>query len=666
MYRLFRGFQNNTFCLTGFQKNIFCLTGINQTLCTKTLGTPKVGIDLGTTNSCVAIFEGGQARVIENSEGMRTTPSVVAFTSDGQRLVGITAKRQGATNPKNTIYASKRLIGRKFNDKEVQNDIKNLPYKIVPGGQNNIDAWIEVMGKKYAPSEIGAMVLGKMKETAENHLGRKVTQAVITVPAYFDDAQRQATKDAGLIAGLKVERLVNEPTAAALAYGFARKDIEKTIAVYDLGGGTFDISILEIDKGVFEVKATNGDTHLGGEDFDSVLLNYIVSEYKKQNGIDLSKDPLALQRLREAAEKTKIELSSTVQSEVNLPYITADASGPKHLIMTITRAQYNSLVDNLIEKTIPPCEACLKDARMDKDQIHEVLLVGGMTRTPKVIETVKKFYGREPNRGVNPDEAVALGAAIQAGVLEGNVTDVVLLDVTPLSLGIETMGNIFTRLIPRNTSIPFKKTQSFSTAADGQTEVEIKVLQGEREIASQNKKLGSFNLVGIMPAPKGVPKIEVTFDIDANGIVHVSAKDQATGKEQQIRVQSSGGLTEEQIKQMVEDARIHEEEDRKVRETADAVNFAENVLYQVDKELNEHQAKLSAPDVEPLRNQMQELRELINKKEDPQQIKSKADEVQRASFKVFEPFYNNMKDQSSQQSQSNPEDESNTKNTESK
>jgi len=614
----------------------------------------NIGIDLGTTNSCVAIFEGNQAKVIENSEGMRTTPSVVAFTQDNQRLVGITAKRQAATNPQNTVYATKRLIGRKFDDPQTQKDIKMVPYKIVKG--NNSDAWIEAGGKKHAPSEIGAFILMKMKETAENYLGKKVTNAVITVPAYFDDAQRQATKDAGTIAGLKVERLVNEPTAAALAYGFSKKEISKTIAVYDLGGGTFDISILEIDNGVFEVKSTNGDTFLGGEDFDSVLLNYITSEYKKSAGIDLTKDPLALQRLKESAENAKIELSSAVQTEINLPYITADASGPKHLHMQLTRAKYNELVDHLIQKTIAPCEASLKDARLSINQIDEVILVGGMTRTPRVIETVKKFYGREPNRGVNPDEAVALGAAIQAGVLEGGVTDIVLLDVTPLSLGLETLGGVFTVLIPRNTNIPYKKSQVFSTAIDGQKEVEVKVLQGERPLAAQNKKLGSFNLVGIPPAPKGVPQIEVTFDIDANGIVNVHARDKTTGKEQQIRVQSSGGLTEEQIKQMVEDAKIHEEEDKKFREKTEAVNKAESIIYDLNKNIDEYKDKLPADGIEATKKEIDEVKKLMETG-DAEAINSAADKLQANSLKLFENVYKNSGSGDSNDSSEPPKDD---------
>lgn len=607
---------------------------------------PKVGIDLGTTNSCVAVFEGGQAKVLENAEGMRTTPSVVGFSQSGSgeitRLVGITAKRQAATNPSNTIFASKRLIGRRFNDPNTQKDIKMVPYKIVPGGSEGLDAWIEVLGgkKKLAPSEVGAIVLGKMKETAEAYLGRNVTQAVITCPAYFDDSQRQATKDAGAIAGLKVDRLVNEPTAAALAYGFSKPDIEKTVAVYDLGGGTFDISVLEIDKGVFEVKATNGDTHLGGEDFDITVLHYLQNEFKKQTGIDLSNDPLAVQRLREAAEKTKIELSSTISSEVNLPYITADASGPKHLQLTITRTQFEQMVDSLIRKTIPPCEQCFKDAKLDVSKLDEVILVGGMSRMPRVIETVKKFTGKDPNRSVNPDEAVALGAAIQAGILEGGVKDVILLDVTPLSLGIEVLGGLMNKLVPKNTNIPYKVTQTYSTAADHQTEVNIRIFQGEREVSSGNKLLGQFDLTGIAPAPKGVPKIEVTFDIDANGIVHVTAKDVATGKESNIRVQSTGGLSDAEIQRMINEAQNHAEEDRKHKARAEAINSAESICYDLEKNLNEHKDKLEASSAQTLRTQVQELKDMLkDSTKDAEAIKAKADAVQADSIRVFDVIY---------------------------
>ncbi|HXX04179.1 MAG TPA: molecular chaperone DnaK, partial [Xanthobacteraceae bacterium] len=519
-----------------------------------------IGIDLGTTNSCVAVMEGKTPKVIENAEGMRTTPSIVAFTDEGERLVGQPAKRQAVTNPERTIFAVKRLIGRRYDDPMVEKDKKLVPYKIVRA--SNGDAWVEIEGKTYSPSQISAFILQKMKETAEAYLGTKVEQAVITVPAYFNDAQRQATKDAGKIAGLEVLRIINEPTAAALAYGLDKQK-SGTIAVYDLGGGTFDISILEIGDGVFEVKSTNGDTFLGGEDFDMRLVNYLADEFQKEQGIDLRRDKLALQRLKEAAEKAKIELSSTTQTEINLPFITADASGPKHLTMKLTRAKFEALVDDLVQKTIDPCKQALKDAGLSAAEINEVVLVGGMTRMPKVQEVVKQLFGKEPHKGVNPDEVVAVGAAIQAGVLQGDVKDVLLLDVTPLSLGIETLGGVFTRLIDRNTTIPTKKSQVFSTAEDGQTAVTIRVFQGEREMAADNKLLGQFDLIGIPPAPRGVPQIEVTFDIDANGIVNVSAKDKGTGKEQQIRIQASGGLSEGDIQKMVKDAEAHAEEDKK-------------------------------------------------------------------------------------------------------
>jgi len=610
-----------------------------------------VGIDLGTTNSCVATLEGSQPRVIENSEGMRTTPSVVAFV-EGQRLVGIAAKRQAATNPTNTIFASKRLIGRRFDDPLTQKDMKMVPYKIVRGPNN--DAWIEVNARKYSPSEIGAFVLMKMKETAEAHFGHPIDSAVITVPAYFDDAQRQATADAGKIAGLKVQRIINEPTAAALAYGFDKAKLdEKKIAVYDLGGGTFDISILDVADGVFEVKATNGDTFLGGEDFDSVLLNYMISEFKKESGIDLSGDVLAIQRLREAAEATKIELSSALESKVTLPYITATAAGPKHLSMKITRAQYNQLVDHLIQKTLGPCEACLKDAGLDKKKINEVILVGGMTRTPAVVEAVKKFFGKEPFKGVNPDEAVALGAAIQAGVLAGAKTNLILLDVTPLSLGVETMGSITTKIIPRNTTIPTKKSQTFSTAADGQTEVEIKVLQGERELSRDNKLLGKFNLVGIPPAPRGIPQIEVTFDIDVNGIVNVSAKDLATGKAQQVTIQSSGHLTKDQIEQMIKEAEAHREEDAKRKDLVETRNKAENWIYQTEKSINEHKDKLANDMVEEVRQDMTNLRTKLDG-EDLEDINNTLSAAQAKSFKLFEQIYKNANTPPSTEEQTPP------------
>jgi molecular chaperone DnaK len=547
-----------------------------------------IGIDLGTTNSCVAVMEGGKPKVLENSEGANTTPSIVAFTSDDERLVGLPAKRQAVTNPTNTFFAIKRLIGRRFDDAEVTKDQQLVPFKIVKG--TNGDAWVESHGKQYSPQQISAFILQKMKETAEAKLGEKVTQAVITVPAYFNDAQRQATKDAGKIAGLEVLRIINEPTAAALAYGLDKKKEAKTIAVYDLGGGTFDVSILEIGDGVFEVKSTNGDTHLGGEDFDMVLVSYLADEFKKEQGIDLRSDKLALQRLKEAAEKAKIELSSAPQTEINLPFITADASGPKHLTMKLTRAKLESLVETLINRTKGPCEKALKDAGLKAAEIDEVVLVGGMTRMPKVQEVVKQLFGKEPHKGVNPDEVVAVGAAIQGGVLKGEVKDVLLLDVTPLSLGIETLGGVFTRLIDRNTTIPTKKGQTFSTAEDGQNAVTIRVFQGEREMAADNKMLGQFDLLGIPPAPRGVPQIEVTFDIDANGIVHVSAKDKATGKEQSIRIQASGGLSDADIDKMVKDAEAHAAEDKQRRELVELRNQAEALIHGTEKSLSENES----------------------------------------------------------------------------
>jgi len=593
-----------------------------------------IGIDLGTTNSCVSILSGTDPQVIENAEGNRTTPSVVAFTGD-EKLVGVTAKRQQVTNPRNTIYAAKRLIGRTYDSKEVTNDKKTLPYKIVKS--KNGDAWVEADGKEYSPQQISAFILQKMKETAEKYTGQPVTKAVITVPAYFNDAQRQATKDAGKIAGLEVLRIVNEPTAAALAYGLDKKQ-SGTIVVYDLGGGTFDVSVLELGDGVFEVKSTNGDTALGGEDFDAALTQYIMDEFKKSDGIDLSKDNLALQRVREAAEKTKIELSSTTQTDISLPFITADASGPKHLNIKITRAKFESLVDNLIQRTIKPCEQAIKDAGISKSDITDVILVGGQTRMPKVIETVKDFFGKEPNRSVNPDEVVAMGAAIQAGVLSGEVKDVLLLDVTPLSLGIETLGGVSTKLIEKNTTIPTKKSQVFSTAEDNQSAVTIRVLQGEREMANDNKQLGVFNLEGIAPAPKGMPQIEVTFDIDANGIVAVSAKDKGTGKEQKITIQSDGGLSKEEIERMVKDAEANKESDRKKRELVDARNQADSLINSTEKSLKEHGDKVEQADKDAIETAKTELAEAA-KKDDVGEIKSKIESLAQAAMKLGEAVY---------------------------
>ena len=594
-----------------------------------------IGIDLGTTNSCVAVMDGKTAKVIENAEGMRTTPSIVAVTDDGERLVGQPAKRQAVTNPERTFFAVKRLIGRRYDDPMVEKDKKLVPYKIVKA--SNGDAWVEADGKTYSPSQVSAFILQKMKETAEAHLGQKVDQAVITVPAYFNDAQRQATKDAGKIAGLEVLRIINEPTAAALAYGLD-KTKAGTIAVYDLGGGTFDVSILEIGDGVFEVKSTNGDTFLGGEDFDMRLVSYLADEFQKEQGIDLRNDKLALQRLKEAAEKAKIELSSTTQTEINLPFITADQTGPKHLTMKLTRAKFEALVDDLVQKTIEPCRKALKDAGLSAAEIGEVVLVGGMTRMPKIQEVVKQFFGKEPHKGVNPDEVVAIGAAIQAGVLQGDVKDVLLLDVTPLSLGIETLGGVFTRIIERNTTIPTKKSQVFSTAEDNQNAVTIRVFQGEREMAADNKMLGQFDLMGIPPAPRGMPQIEVTFDIDANGIVNVSAKDKATGKEQQIRIQASGGLSEADIDKMVKDAEANAAEDKKRKEAVEAKNHADALVHSTEKALAEHGSKVGETERRAIEDAVSDLKEAL-KGDDAEAIKAKTNTLAQASMKLGEAMY---------------------------
>jgi molecular chaperone DnaK len=594
-----------------------------------------IGIDLGTTNSCIAIMDGRDAKVVENAEGARTTPSMVAFAEGGERLVGQPAKRQAVTNPENTLFAIKRLIGRRYDDPVTKEDKKLVPYQIVKG--DNGDAWVEAEGQKYSPSQVSAFILQKMKETAESYLGESVTQAVITVPDYFNDSQRQATKDAGKIAGLEVLRIINEPTAAALAYGLEKKN-SGVIAVYDLGGGTFDVSVLEIGDGVFEVKSTNGDTFLGGEDFDKRIVDYLADEFKKENTIDLRQDRLALQRLKEAAEKAKIELSSTAQTEVNLPFITADQSGPKHLNIKLSRSKLEALVDDLVERTVAPCKQALKDAGLKASEIDEVILVGGMTRMPKVQETVKSFFGREPHKGVNPDEVVAIGAAIQGGVLKGDVKDVLLLDVTPLSLGIETLGGVFTRLIDRNTTIPTRKSQVFSTAEDNQTAVTIRVFQGEREMAADNKILGQFDLVGIPPAQRGLPQIEVTFDIDANGIVNVSAKDKATGKEQQIRIQASGGLADEDIERMVQEAEQHAEEDKKRREGVEVRNNADSMIHATEKNLKEFGDKVPEDDKKAIEDAVTELKEALEG-DDMDDIAAKTEALTQASMKLGEAMY---------------------------
>ena len=595
-----------------------------------------IGIDLGTTNSCVAIMDGAQPKVLENAEGVRTTPSIVAFTESGEKLVGLPAKRQAVTNPENTFFSVKRLIGKSFDDSNLKKDIQGLPYKVIKS-DNGTDAWVQSRDKKYSPSQISAFTLMKMKESAEKYLGSEVKQAVITVPAYFNDAQRQATKDAGKIAGLEVLRIINEPTAAALAYGLDKKKA-KTIAVYDLGGGTFDISVLELGDGVFEVKSTNGNTSLGGDDFDAVVTDYIIEEFKKESGINLKTDKLALQRIREAAEKAKIELSSSAQTEVNLPFITADKTGPKHVNMKITRAKLEALTAKLIEKTIEPCKIALKDSGYTASEINEVILVGGMTRMPKVVETVKSFFGKEPNQSVNPDEVVALGAAVQAGVLQGDVKDVLLLDVTPLSLGIETLGGVFTRLIDKNTTIPTKKSQVFSTAENNQPAVTIRVFQGEREMANDNKLLGNFELTGIAPAPRGVPQIEVTFDIDANGIVNVSAKDKGTGKEQKIQIQASGGLTDEEIQKMVKEAEANKEADKKKREEVDAKNHADSLIASTEQSLKEHGSKISETDKKVIEKDMEDLKEAI-KSDKTEDIKTKTQQLMTSSMKLGEAIY---------------------------
>jgi len=633
--------------MSGITKNVFVFSGAFRSgFLQKRLRSDKVkghvvGIDLGTTNSCVAVMEGKAAKVLENSEGARTTPSVVAFTKDGERLAGMPARRQAVTNSDNTLHATKRLIGRRFDDPEVQKDMKKVPYKIVKA--SNGDAWVEAQGKVYSPSQVGAFVLTKMKETAESYLGTKVKNAVVTVPAYFNDSQRQATKDAGQIAGLNVLRVINEPTAAALSYGLDKSD-DKVLAVYDLGGGTFDISILEIQKGVFEVKSTNGDTFLGGEDFDNMLVDFLTKEFKKDQGLDVTKDPMAMQRLREAAEKAKIELSSAAQTDINLPYLTMDASGPKHMNLKMSRAKLESIVDPLIKRTVAPCQKAIQDAEVKKSDIGEVIIVGGMSRMPKVQSTVQEVFGRTPSKSVNPDEAVAIGAAIQGGVLAGDVTDVLLLDVTPLSLGIETLGGVMTKLINRNTTIPTKKSQVFSTAADGQTQVEIKVHQGEREMATDNKLLGQFSLVGIPPAPRGVPQIEVTFDIDANGIVNVSASDKGTGKVQQIVIQSSGGLSKDQIENMVRTAEKHAEEDKTKRERIEVLNQADSIIHDTETKMEEYKDQLPMDEVEKIKEKITTLKQTIADKDSktPEEIKNDTNDLQQASLKLFEMAYKKM------------------------
>ncbi|AQZ15126.1 ECM10 (YEL030W) and SSC1 (YJR045C) [Zygosaccharomyces parabailii] len=618
------------------------------------VGGSVIGIDLGTTNSAVAIMEGKVPKIIENAEGSRTTPSVVAFTKDGERLVGIPAKRQAVVNPENTLFATKRLIGRRFEDPEVQRDIHQVPYKIVK--HSNGDAWVEARGQSYSPAQIGGFVLNKMKETAEAYLGKPAKNAVVTVPAYFNDSQRQATKDAGAIVGLNVLRVVNEPTAAALAYGLEKSD-SKVVAVFDLGGGTFDISILDIDNGVFEVKSTNGDTHLGGEDFDIYLLKEIVARFKKESGIDLSKDRMAIQRIREAAEKAKIELSSTVSTEINLPFITADASGPKHINMKFSRAQFETLTEPLVKRTVDPVKKALKDASLATSDISDVLLVGGMSRMPKVVETVKQLFGKDPSKAVNPDEAVAIGAAIQGAVLAGEVTDVLLLDVTPLSLGIETLGGVFTRLIPRNTTIPTKKSQIFSTAAAGQTSVEIRVFQGERELVRDNKLIGNFTLSGIPPAPKGVPQIEVTFDLDADGIINVSARDKASNKDASITVAGSSGLSESEIEQMVQDAEKYKSQDEARRQAIEAANKADQLANDTESSLKEFEGKVDKVEAQKVQDQITSLREIVARVQSgedvgPEELKNKTDELQTSSMKLFEQMYKN--DSSSQEKGEEP------------